>query len=104
MKTEGLTGAPALSDEFPKKLRRPSVRRCPDAIRERNPATAVGLGVGAGGELTEIARVEPELEDAVTEGMKAFVAFWISEVGETREDPVKAHERPTHAVFPKLPR
>ena len=68
------------------------LRRAPAvaASHERNPATAVGLGLGAGGELTEIARVEPEFEDAVTEGMKAFVAFWISEVGETREDPVKA--------------
>src|SRR6266550_3242593 len=68
------------------------LRRAPAvaASHERNPATAVGLGLGAGGELTEIARIEPELEDAVTEGMKAFVAFGISEVGEARQDPVKA--------------
>src|SRR2546430_11265528 len=59
------------------------------AAHERDALTAVRLGFGPCGELVEIARTKPELEDALTKGMKAFIALGISEIGEAREDPVK---------------
>src|SRR6266566_20140 len=59
------------------------------AAHERDAPTAVRLGFGPCGELVEIARAEPELEDAVTKRVKAFVAVGIAEVGEACEHPVK---------------
>src|SRR5439155_7188017 len=59
------------------------------AAHERDAPTAVRLGLGPCGELMEIARAEPELQNAVTKGVKTFVAFGIAEVSEACEHPVK---------------
>src|SRR5438094_8917146 len=76
------------------------------AAHERDALTAVRLGFGPCGELVEIARTKPELEDALTKGMKAFIALGISEIGEAREDPVKplplVVDLPPRAAAPEL--
>src|SRR5713101_3810552 len=59
------------------------------AAHERNAATAVGLRLRPRRAFVEVARAEPELDNALTQGMKAFVTFGIADVGEAGEDPVK---------------
>jgi hypothetical protein len=58
----------------------------------------------------EIPRAEPELEEPITEGVKALVSFGISEIGKAGEDPVKplplvvdlpAGARPTELIAPR---
>src|SRR2546430_1074263 len=60
------------------------------ATHQRNSATAICLGLRARRELVEINRAEPELQDAIAEGVKALVSFGITEVGQASEDPVKS--------------